>query len=434
MFDQRLLAGAVPLVLAVELGHGHVGLVDDHEEVFGEVVEEGEGLLAGVAPVEVPGVVLDTRAHPHLAEHLQVVGGAHPQTLGLEELAARLQGGQAVLELVLDLGDGPLHAGLGHHVVGGGEHAELVQLLHHLARHRVDGDDPFHLVAEELDPDGPLLVGGEQLDGVAPDPELVADEVHVVALVGHVDELGEDGPLVALLPHLQHEELGGVLLGGTQAVDGRHRGHDDHVPPGQQGRGGGVAQPVDLVVDRAVLLDIGVGRGDVGLGLVVVVVGDEVLHPVLGEEVPELAGQLGGQALVGGEHQRRPLHPGDGAGDGEGLARPGDAQQSLEPVAGLDAPGQRVDGRRLVAGGGEIGDKLERRHPVASYRRGGTVSPGPVSLGDAPVRATTSRPVARGQRRFRSCRAPRRPPSGARRPRPGPPCAAGRRPGPSPGR
>jgi hypothetical protein len=45
------------------------------------------------------------------------------------------------------------------------------------------------------------------------------------------------------------------------------------------------AQPVDLVVDRGVLLDVGVARRDVGLGLVVVVVADEVLDGVVGEEL-----------------------------------------------------------------------------------------------------------------------------------------------------
>ncbi len=40
VIDQRLLAAAVALVLAVQLGHGDVALVDDDEEVVGEVVEQ----------------------------------------------------------------------------------------------------------------------------------------------------------------------------------------------------------------------------------------------------------------------------------------------------------------------------------------------------------------------------------------------------------
>ena len=71
-----------------------------------------------------------------------------------------------------------------------------------------------------------------------------------------------------------------------------------------------VTEPVDLVVDRRVLLYIRVGRRDIGLGLVVVVIGDEVLDPVLGEELAELARQLGGQALVRGEDRAWDAGPG----------------------------------------------------------------------------------------------------------------------------
>ena len=68
---------------------------------------------------------------------------------------------------------------------------------------------------------------------------------------------------------------------------------------------------------------------DVRLGLIVVVVADEVLDEVVREELLELAVQLGGEGLVVAEDQRRPLGPFDDVGDGEGLARPGHAQQGL---------------------------------------------------------------------------------------------------------
>ena len=45
--------------------------------------------------------------------------------------------------------------------------------------------------------------------------------------------------------------------------------------------------------------------GDVRLGLVVVVVGDEVLDGVFGEELAELVAELGGQRLVVRDHERR---------------------------------------------------------------------------------------------------------------------------------
>ena len=48
-------------------------------------------------------------------------------------------------------------------------------------------------------------------------------------------------------------------------------------------------EPLHLLIQRGVLLDIGVRLRDIGLGLVVVVVGDEVLDGVVGEELAQLS-------------------------------------------------------------------------------------------------------------------------------------------------
>ncbi len=107
------------------------------------------------------------------------------------------------------------------------------------------------------------------------------------------------------------------------------RGDDDDVVALQQRARGGVAHAVDLLVHRRFLLDVGVGARHVGFGLVVVVVGDEVLDRVVGEEALELAVELGRQRLVGRQDQRRALGALDHLRHGEGLARAGDAEQHL---------------------------------------------------------------------------------------------------------
>ena len=89
----------------------------------------------------------------------------------------------------------------------------------------------------------------------------------------------------------------------------------------KQRAGRGVAQLVDLLVDVRVLLDIGSCLGDIGFGLVVVVVGDEVFDGVVGEELLELLVELGGQRLVMGQHQGRALGALDDLRHDEGLAR-----------------------------------------------------------------------------------------------------------------
>ena len=100
--------------------------------------------------------------------------------------------------------------------------------------------------------------------------------------------------------------------------------------------------------------------GDVRLRLVVVVVGDEVLHRVVGQQFPEFVGELGGEGLVLHHHQGGPLDLLDQPGGGGALAGTGGAEQDNVLFAVPDALGQFGDGRRLVTGGLELADDFKR--------------------------------------------------------------------------
>ena len=241
-----------------------------------------------------------------------------------------------------------------------------VALGQQLAGQRVDLDDALDLVAEEVDADRQLLVRRVDRDAVAAHAELAADEIHVVALVLHIDEAPHDARAVELLALLHVHDEALVLLRLAKAVDAGDGGDDQHVAALEERARRGVAQLVDLLVDVGVLGDVRVGPRDVRLGLVVVVVGDEVLDRVLREEVLELGAKLRGQRPVRRQHERRPLVLRDDVRHRERLAAPGDAQQRLRAVAAREAADERVDRLRLVAGGLEVGDKLEVGHWVPS--------------------------------------------------------------------
>ena len=218
------------------------------------------------------------------------------------------------------------------------------------------------LVAEERDPVGRLGVGGHDLQHLAAHAEGAAAEHRVVALVLHLDQLAQHLVAVDLLADLEELHFFVVDLRRADPVDAGDRGDDDHVAAGEERRRRRVAQAVDLVVDRGVLLDVEVLRRDVGLGLVVVVVGDEVLDRVLGEELAELVAELRGERLVVGDHQRGPLHLGDRRRHREGLAGAGRAEQGLEALPRLEPLGQPGDRLRLVGGRRVGGVELELGH------------------------------------------------------------------------
>ena len=351
-----------------------MALVGEQEGVLGDVLEQGRRRLPGAAPGQIAAVVLDPGAGAGGLQHLEVEAGALLHPLGLEQLAGLGEPGDPRLHLGPDLVDGLLQGRAGGHIVAVGVDLHAGQVGGLLAGQGVELGDGLDLLAEHRDPPGPvLIVGGEDLDHVPPAAEGAPGEGLVVALVLLGHQVGHQPPLVHDLPHGQGEGHGGVGLHRADAIDAGDGGHDNHVIPLQHRPGGGVAHPVDLLVDGAVLLDEGVGPRHIGLGLVVVVVGDEVLHGVVREEGLELPVELGGEGLVRGQNEGRALGGLDQLGHGEGLAGAGDAQEDLIGLAVLDALGQLANGPRLVAGGGVVGDELEPAPALGLFRSLGPV-------------------------------------------------------------
>ena len=368
--DQGLLARAVALVHAADLRDRLVGLVDEDDEVVGEIVDQRVRRAALRTAIEDARVVLDPRGEADLFEHLDVVGGALAQPVRLQLLALGLQLGGTGIQFGADFLDRPLQRLVSGHVMRGGPDRDVVDRVEDLAGQRVEVLDPLDLVAEEGDAVGRLGVGGHDLQHLAAHPEGAAAEDRVVALVLHLDQLAEHLVAVDLLADFEELHFFVVDLGRADPVDAGDRGDDDHVAAGEERRCRSVAQAVDLVVDRGVLLDVEVLGGDVGLGLVVVVVGDEVLDRVVGEELAELVAELRGEGLVVGDHQRGPLHRGDRRRHREGLAGAGRAEQRLEAVPRPEPLGQPGDRLRLVGGRrvGRVELELGHRMTIASAR------------------------------------------------------------------
>ena len=262
-------------------------------------------------------------------------------------------------ELDLDLLDRVEHLLPPRHVVARREHGEAPDLLADVPGQRVEELQRLDLVVEQRDAHRVLgVLGRKDVEHVAAHAERAAPEVDLVARVLHLGQpldrvaLGE---LVALL-HVQDHAV--VLGRVADAVDRRDR-RDDHAVRALEDRLRR-RQPhlLDVLVDRAVLLDVEVARRNVRLGLVVVVVRDEVLDRVVREELAELGVELRGERLVRREHQRRPAGARDDVGHRERLARAGDAEQRLEREPVGEPFDQLRDRLGLVAGGLERLEEL----------------------------------------------------------------------------
>ena len=364
--DQRLLARHIAVVHAARLRHRDVRLVDHEQPVVREVVEQRPRRAAGAPAGEVARVVLDARAVAGLAHRLDVVTRALLQPRRLQDAVERLQLLDALLQLLLDVLDRQLQLALRCDEVLRRVDINLVPLGEQFARERVDLDDALHLVAEEIDADGQLVVGGLDREAIAPHAELAAHQVHVVALVLHVDQAAHGRAAVEALALLEREDERLILLRLAETVDAGDRRDDQHIAALEQRARGRVAQLVDLVVDVGVLGDVGVGAGDVRFRLVVVVVRDEELDRVLREELLVLGAELRGQCPIRRQDERRHVDALDDARDRECLAAAGHTQERLEALACGEPVRELVDRLRLVAGRLEVGDELEIRHRTTS--------------------------------------------------------------------
>src|SRR5574341_509155 len=331
------------------------------------------------------GVVLDAVAVAHLLDHFEVEHGALLDPLGLNKLVRLAKLLDTLPQFLVNAVDGRLHAGLGDHIMAARVDGDLFELPERGAEQRVELGDRVDLVPEQLHADRGALVGRRKdLNHVAAHPEGPALEVEVVPRVLDVHELPKHVVPLDALPLFEEQEHAMTGFRRSQTVDARDRGDDDHVVPLEQRVRRGVAHAVDLLVDGRVLLDIGVRGRKICLGLVIIVVRDEVLHGVLGEQFLELVVELGRERLVVRDHERRLLDLLDHVCHGEGLTRPRYAEQDLVPESPRDAVGKLINGLRLVPRGLIVRYDLEFRHEYILLDNPGEVNKGVDQFGDFP--------------------------------------------------
>ena len=111
------------------------------------------------------------------------------------------------------------------------------------------------------------------------------------------------------------------------------------IAPLEQRTRGRVPQHVDLLVDRRRHNDVGIADRNVGLRLIVVVIGDEVLNGILGK-LPQLVAELRRQGFVVGQHQGRSAGLGDDVGMVSSCPSPSPPEGSVMPALRLVALGE----------------------------------------------------------------------------------------------
>ena len=336
-----------------------MALIDHEQIIVREIVEQCERRLARLTSVNVHRIVLNPRAITDLRHHLEVILGTHPQPLCLKQLLFTFKLAQAGLQFSLDARNRSSHALNTCDIVRRRKDIRTRQLFQRLARDRVNTSETIDRVTKHLDAKNRFFVRRMHLDRVAAHPEFSTNKRHVVSVVLHVDQATKNRTHVVINTDTQVEQLPAVFVRGTHTVNTGNRCDDNRVSTSQQRRRRRVTQPVNLIIDRRILFDERVARRDIRLRLVIVVIGDEVLHPIIREELSHLLSQLCGKTLIGRQNQRRPLHLFDRPRNRCRFTRTSDAKQGLESMTGLYALCERRNRVWLVSRWRKLRNDLE---------------------------------------------------------------------------
>ncbi len=145
------------------------------------------------------------------------------------------------------------------------------------------------------------------------------------------------------------------LLGRAQTVNAGYGRDHDHVVALAQRAGRRIAEFIYLVVHGEVFFDIGIRRGDITFRLIVIVIGNEVLHAVFGKKLTKFVAKLRRKRFVVRDHERGTPRVFDYVRHGKRFSASGNADEHLRADPVQNAFGQFFDRLGLIARGLECG-------------------------------------------------------------------------------
>ena len=350
VIDEVHLARSVAAIHGSNLRNGHVAFVDDHEVIFREIIEQTERPLSRLTSVEVTRVILNARAEAELLHHFNIIYHAFFHAFGFNELALLFEGLHLLHHVLLYFPDGLRHGfATGYKQICrvNGNHFEVHYLLAGVDMNRMNR---FDFVSEKRKAHRIIGISQIHIHIITLNTKSSACEIGARSAVEAFHQAMQKTLAAHGLATLYWDDALMELNGVSDTINARYTGYDNHISSAAEQRAcSRQAKLFNLVIDLQILFNVNTGSRNKSLGLVIVVVTDEVLDHVIGEKRFELGVKLSSQCFVVAEHQRGTLCIGNHIGHGERLSGTCNAQQRLVFVATLHTIGQFANGGRLVA-------------------------------------------------------------------------------------
>ena len=158
-FHQISLTSPVATIHSTDLRHTDVTLVNHHQIVFWEEVEQTVGSLTGLSSVKVSGIVLNTRTMAQFLDHLHIIFYAFLDALGLDAVTHFLEESHLFHQIVLNLTDGNICLLLRCHKQVSRIEFILLKRYQTVHRHSIQFLQCVYLVVPKRDTQNHLTIG-----------------------------------------------------------------------------------------------------------------------------------------------------------------------------------------------------------------------------------------------------------------------------------
>ena len=190
----------------------------------------------------------------------------------------------------------------------------------------------------------------ENFDHIPTDTKRTSFKIQIIAVILHFHQGAQDFIPVLLHAGAQGKHHAIVFLGVTQTINTGNAGNNNDILSLHQRRRGGMAQLINFIIDRGILFDIGIRTWYIRFGLIIIIIADEILHRIFGEELLQLVIKLCRKGFIVCNDQGWLLDFLNDICHGKGFAGARNPQQSLEFQALLEALRNFFNRLRLITG------------------------------------------------------------------------------------
>ena len=166
----------------------------------------------------------------------------------------------------------------------------MIHLTPYFHRKSIQFRDTIDLIPEKFHTIGIIRgIRRNDLQHITTHPKSTTGKIHVVAHILHIYQLSDHLIPILLIPRPQGNHHILVVIRATNTIDAGYRRYDNDIAPLCQGCRSRQTQLVDLIIDGGILGNIGIGRRNICLRLIVIIIGYKIFHRIIGKKFFKLS-------------------------------------------------------------------------------------------------------------------------------------------------